>query len=184
MNIFELSNFQVTFSPQALMLKPFREIWDADVSEDKYTANAELAYVYYMCDDRSDYQYELDDDTRHDNIIAELEGLDENWIKPDYIDKAMDYYKRMSETTSTMLLRSARRFVQKISKMLDDIDPNERDPRTRKPIFNIDKMIASVEKVPKAVKALNDTEQEVIKEKALKAQSGNRDAGVFDDEGI
>jgi hypothetical protein len=38
--------------------------------------------------------------------------------------------------------------------------------------------------VPKLVKALNDIESEIIKEKALKAQSGNTAVGLFDDNGL
>jgi len=183
MNLFEIKNFVVTFSPQALELAPFKEIWDNDTSKDKRNALKELSYVYYMCDDRSDYIYELDDEMRSDNVIQVL-NMDPNWIIPKYIGEAMDYYRKQSETTSTKLLRSTRNVVQKISKFLDDIDPNERDKRTNKPVFNIAQIVASVEKMPKLLKALNEVEKEVIKEKAINTQNSNRDTGVNDDSGI
>ena len=115
MNIFEVKNFKVVFSPQALMLKPFREIWDLDPSKEKEIATAELSYVYYMCDDRSDYQYVLDAEERHDNIVKEIDLLGSNWIKGAYIDRAMDFYRKSSETTTTRLLRSTRGVIDKIS---------------------------------------------------------------------
>jgi len=68
MNIFQITNNVVTFSPQALVLEPFREIWDSDISKDKIMAVKELSYVYYMADDRSDYQYILDEDERSGEI--------------------------------------------------------------------------------------------------------------------
>ena len=184
MNIFEIVNYQVTFSPQALLLKPFREIWDLDTSEDKRIANNEMAYIYFMCDDRSDHMYILNEDERHDVVVNSLEGLDDEWIKGKYIDEAMEFYKKYSETTSTNLLRSTRSIVERISIFLDTVDVNERDAKTNKPVFDIGKVIASVEKIPKLVKSINEIEQEVVKEKELKAQSGNRDVGLFDDEGI
>lgn len=183
MNLFELKNYAVTFSPQALELAPFKEIWDNDLSEDKGQALKELSYVYYMCDDRSDYIYELDDEIRSENVIAVLK-MDYNWIIPKYIDDAIAYYKKQSETTSTKLLRSTRAVVGKISNFLDEIDPNERDKRTNKPVFNIAQIVSSVEKMPKLLKALSEVEKEVIKEKAVRSQSGSRDVGVNDDTGI
>ncbi len=60
---------------------------------------------------------------------------------------------------------------------------NERD-KNNKPVFDIGKIVASVEKVPKLVKALNEIELEIVKEKELKAQSGSKNGGVFDNEGI
>lgn len=182
MNLFELKNYNVTFSPQALMLAPFAEIWRLDDSKDKYIANKEMAYVYYMADHRSNYMYELDEDARSESIKRDLE-LDKVWIKGQHIDDAIVYYRKMSETTSTRLLDSTRGVIQKISHFLDTIDPNERD-RANKPVFNLAQIVSSVEKMPKLIKAMNDIEREVVKEKELKGQSGNRDVGVFDDTGI
>lgn len=183
MNVFEIVNNQVTWAPQTLMIKPFREIWDTDKSEDKTIANLELAYVYYMADERSDYMYILDKDERHDQICNDI-GL-EDWNKPTYIDTAIEYYIRLSETTSTRLLQSTRNVIEKISHFLDTVDINERDQKTMKPIHDISKVTASVEKIPKLIKSLNEIEKEIIKEKELKAQSGNKIIGIFDDnEGI
>lgn len=184
MNIFEIVNYQVTFSPQALLIAPFREIWDLDQSEDKRVASDELAYVYFMCDDRSDHMYILDEQERHNVVVNSLENLDEDWIRPQYIERAMEYYKKYSETTSTRLLRSTRGIVERISGFLDTVDVNERDLKTNKPVFDINKIVTAVEKIPKLVKSINEIEQEVVKEKELKAQSGNRETGLFDDNGI
>jgi hypothetical protein len=181
MNVFEVKNFVVTFSPQALMLKPFKEIWLNDKSKDKEKAVQELSYVFYMSDDRSDYMYVLDLEERHEFVLRDL-MMDPNWIKPLYIDEAMEFYVEASTTTSTQMLKSTRGVIEKISKFLDDIDVNERD-KNNKPMFDIGKIVASVEKIPKLVKALNEIEQEIVKEKELKSQ-GSKNGGVFDNEGI
>jgi hypothetical protein len=181
MNIFELKNFVVTFSPQALMLQPFKEIWMNDQSKDKAKAVQELSYVFYMSDERSDYMYILDEEERKETVMADL-NMDPAWIKPQYIDEAIAFYVEASTTTSTQMLKSTRGVIEKISKFLDDIDVNERD-KNGKPVFDIGKIVASVEKVPKLVKALNEIEQEIVKEKELKAQS-SKNGGVFDDIGL
>jgi hypothetical protein len=163
------------------MLQPFKEIWMNDQSKDKAKAVQELSYVFYMSDERSDYMYILDEEERKETVMADL-NMDPAWIKPQYIDEAMAFYVEASTTTSTQMLKSTRGVIEKISKFLDDIDVNERD-KNNKPVFDIGKIVASVEKVPKLVKALNEIEQEIVKEKELKAQS-SKNGGVFDDIGL
>jgi hypothetical protein len=134
-----------------------------------------------MSDERSDYMYILDEEERKESIIRDLD-IDANWIIPQYIDEAIKFYIEASATTSTQMLRSTRGVIEKISKFLDNIDVNERD-KNNKPVFDIGKIVTSVEKIPKLVKALNEIEQEIVKEKELKSQSG-KNGGVFDDEGL
>ena len=100
------------------------------------------------------------------------------------IVRAIHYYEKLSETTSTRLLQSTRLVLQKISEFLDNINMDERDPRTNKPVHDIGKITSSVEKIPKLVKAINQIEEEVIKEKELKAQNGNKTNAMFEDMGM
>ena len=94
--------------------------------------------------------------------------------------QAMKFYEKLSETTSTKLLQSTRLVLQKISEFLDNINLNERDERSNKPIHDIGKITGSVEKIPKLIRAINEIEKEVVKEKTLKAQSGTKDISMFD----
>ena len=184
MNLFQLNSttYQVEFSPQALLIKEFAELWACDKSKTKDMATKELGYIFYMADSRSTYMYILDERERSEQILNDLDMAD--WIEAPYIQKCIDKYKELSQTTSTILLESTRGVVEKISNFLAVIDPNERDARTNKPVFAINAITKAVAEVPKLVKALNDIEQEIIKEKALKAQSGNKSVGMFDDNGM
>lgn len=184
MNLFEIVNNVVTFSPQALSIKAFKQIWDADETEDKHIAVLELSYIYYMADDRSDFMHILDMEEREEEVVKFI-GLPSKWSgNRKELIRAIHYYEKLSETTSTRLLRSTRLVLQKISEFLDEINMNERDERTKKPIHDISKITSAVEKIPKLIKAINEIEKEVIKEKELKAQSGNRTQSMFDDTGI
>tara|TARA_R110000803_G_scaffold34283_1_gene74897 strand:+ start:476 stop:1033 length:558 start_codon:yes stop_codon:yes gene_type:complete len=185
MNLFELdSSNVVVFSPQALLIAPFKKIWDADKTKDKKNAMRALSYIYYMSDDRSDYMYLLDEEERSD-VVKQALQLPASW-KGNTKDlvRARHYYEEMSATTSTKLLKSTRLVVQKISSFLDNIDMDERDDRSKKPVHDISKITASVQKIPSLIKALNEIEKEVVKEKALKSQSGNKEMSMFDDGGI
>jgi|TARA_R110000787_G_scaffold63208_6_gene142411 hypothetical protein len=183
MNLFELENNVVTFSPQALLIAPFKEIWDKDKSKGKEDATLKLAFIYYMADERSDFIHILNTDDRVAEIKNFIDMPKSFTGKSKEIVRAVHYYEKISETTSTKLLQSTRLVLQKISEFLDNLNMDERDERSNKPIHDIGKITASVEKIPRLIKAINEIEKEVIKEKAMKAQSGNRTQSMFD-EGI
>jgi len=184
MNLFEIVNDVVTFSPQALLITPFKKIWDADESKEKFEATRILGFIYYMADERSDFMHILDTDERIEEIKNFLDMPKSFTGKSKDIVRAVHYYEKLSETTSTRLLQSTRLVLQKISTFLDNIDLDERDDRTKKPVHDIGKITSSVEKIPKLVKAINEIEKEVIKEKELKAQNGNKTNAMFEDSGI
>jgi len=180
MNIFEIENNVVTYSPQALMLAPFKKIWEEDKSDDKIQANLVMSYVYYMADERSDFMHILNVDERMQAIKEALQLPEDFNGQSEELLEAMRFYEKLSETTSTKLLQSTRLVLQKISEFLDNINLNERDERSNKPIHDIGKITGSVEKIPKLIRAINEIEKEVVKEKALKAQSGTKDISMFD----
>jgi hypothetical protein len=180
MNLFEIENNVVIYSPQALMLEPFKKIWQEDKSEDKIQANLIMSYVYYMADERSDFMHILNVDERMQAIKEALQLPEDFNGRSEELIQAIKFYEKLSETTSTKLLQSTRLVLQKISEFLDNINLNERDERSNKPIHDIGKITGSVEKIPKLIRAINEIEKEVVKEKTLKAQSGTKDISMFD----
>lgn len=180
MNIFEITNNVVMYSPQALMLSAFKKIYDKDKSKDKIIANLHLSYVYYMVDERSDFMHILDIDERTLAVKSALQLPEKFNGQSEEMVEAMSFYQKMSETTSTKLLQSTRLVLQKISEFLDNVDLNERDDRSKKPVHDIGKITGAVEKIPKLIRAINEIEKEVVREKALKAQSGSKDISMFD----
>ena len=67
--LFHYEGYEVEIEPEALMLAPFKAIYDRDKSKDKSTAKQELAYIYYMEDPRSDYQFLVDSEVRNNEVI-------------------------------------------------------------------------------------------------------------------
>ena len=104
MNLFELENNVVVFSPQALLITPFKEIWDKDKTKDKRNAMKAMSFIYYMSDDRSDYMYLLDEEERTD-VIKQALQLPADWkSNTKELVRARHYYEELSATTSTNLL--------------------------------------------------------------------------------
>jgi hypothetical protein len=178
MNIFEVVNNVVEFSPQALLLKPFKAIWDKDKTKDKAKALKELSLIYFMCDDRSDYMYIMDLDERMNQIKSDL-GFANNWKKQAYIETAMEFYINRSVTVYTKMLESSRGIVHKISAFNDTVNLNERD-KHGKYLNNRKEILSSIKDVYNALESLDKIENLIVKQKELKSQTGNRETGLFD----
>ena len=56
MELFIIEKNKVIASPEALLIKEFKDIWDSDKFLSKDRAVSELAYVYFTTDYKSIYQ--------------------------------------------------------------------------------------------------------------------------------
>ena len=89
--LFEYAGYEVNVQPEALLLIPFQTIWDRDTSKGKNVAKQELAYIYFMADPRSDYQYLVDEEVRAAEIIKGL-GMPEGWRPDEAVQRALTFY--------------------------------------------------------------------------------------------
>ena len=102
--LFKYENYKVTISEEAILLKPFKAIWNRDRTKSKDRALDELGFIYFFCDPRSDYQY-LTDETERKKAIKEGEGLLKNgslislylmlWISIIALNLPLPYYLRI-----------------------------------------------------------------------------------------
>jgi hypothetical protein len=181
MQLFELKDFALTWSPQALALKVFSDLWKRDKTKDKDVANGELAFIFYFADGRSDFNNTLDEDTRVKEILEQIGGLPEGW-KPDAkVMAAIDFYKEKTKTVSSILLEDAQHAVGKLSKFLRSVDLHE---RTDKGVYLNDakKISDTLKTLPNVVDSLQETAKKVKKE--LQETSGARgtiEKGLMED---
>ena len=156
MKLFKYEGYDVKVAPEALLLKPFKKIWDRDKSKTKEKAVMEFSFMYFFCDPRSDYQYIIDDETRMD-AVKEGIGFAKDW-KPDaLLQAALDFYKTF-DTSAAILLRAAQDGVDKVQKLLKELSPD--DTKSLKDYLIVMKMIPEVAAmIQEAEKKLNDEEQ-------------------------
>lgn len=161
MNLFKYEGYNLKVEPEALLLKPFRQIWDRDKSENKDKAIMELGYIYFFCDIRSDYQYLADEEERH-LAIKESEGLPKNWKPDKLVLEAIEFYNSF-KSASILLLEDTRFAVNKLRKLLREIDLNQLDDKG-KPIYTLSTITATIKQVPSLVKDLDEAEKAISKE--------------------
>ena len=161
MKLFKYERYKVVISEEAFALKVFRQIWNRDRSVNKDKAIMELGYIYFMVDPRSDYQYLVDEDERSKAII-EGEGLPNGWKPDKAITEAMEFYSRF-KPTAALLLEDTRYAVDKLRKLLREIDLNQLDDKG-KPIYTLNSITATIKQVPSLAKDLDEAEKALASE--------------------
>ena len=161
MRLFVKEGFTVDISPEALALKPFRDIWKRDESKNKDKAMLELGFIFYMLDPRSDYMYLTNEDERMERIKKD-QGFDANWQPDKVVKKAMDVVSSL-KPQSALLLEATRRQVNKLIKQMDSMDFDERDDHG-KPVYTINTVTAAVDKIPELIEKLNKSQRIVDKD--------------------
>ena len=179
MKLFKYESYKITISEEAMLLKPFKAIWKRDRSQNKEKAIMELGFIYFFCDIRSDYQYIVDEDVRKE-AIKEGEGLPKEWEPDDLVLKAMEFYNTF-KPTSALLLEDTRYAVDKLRKLLRDIDLTQTDDRG-KPIYTLNTIAATIKQVPMLVKDLDEAERSIAKEIAQSDKvRGAQSKSIYED---
>lgn len=178
--LFEYDNYEVVIDPEAIMLAPFKKLYNRDKRKDKSLAKQELAYIYFMGDPRSDYQYILDEETRSSEIIKGL-GMPEKWAPDNDVKNALDFYKSF-KPISAGLLEDTRNAVDKLRKMLRDIDLDERDDKG-KPIHTLSSITQTIKQIPGLVRDLDEAERMLSKDIIAESKArGSQNKSLFEDD--
>lgn len=180
MKLFKYEAYKVSISEEALLLQPFKKIWNRDKSKSKERALNELAFIYFMCDPRSDYQYIVDTEERF-NAIVESEGLPEDWSPDKLVEDAMRFYESF-KSTSALLLEDTRIAIEKVRIFLKTMNLNDVDDKG-KPLYTINSITATIKMIPQLIKDLNDAEKAINSEMIEKSGKvrGQKPKSLFED---
>lgn len=151
--LFKYEGYTVSVEPEAVMLTPFKRLWDRDKTKDKRIAQQEFAYIYFMADPRSDYQYIVDEEQRSKEVIQAL-GMPTKWKPDKHIEAALNYYKSFKPASAGLLedtkyfVNSFRKELRERSTTLGDLDMKE-----------LKEAMSLVKQVPTLAKDLDEAER-------------------------
>lgn len=178
--LFEYENYEVTIEPEAIMLAPFKALYDRDKRKDKSLAKQELAFIYFMGDPRSDYQYLIDREIRETEVIKGL-GMPKGWKPDEAVRRALAFYESF-KPVSAGLLEDTRVAVDKLREMLRDIDLNERDEKG-KPVYTLNTITQTIKQIPGLVKDLDEAERTLSKDIIAESRArGSQNKSLFEDD--
>lgn len=162
MKLINFENYELKIADEALLVKPIRKLYNADRSAKKDTFLTQMSVLFFYADPRSSYSYITDDKLRLQAII-EQEGLPSNYKLDKDMLALVELYKKMTTTTSLLLLQDTRTAVDKVRKFLRDIDLDERN-NSGMPVYSVSTVTTTIAKIPQLIKDLNEAEKTVTKE--------------------
>lgn len=178
--LFKFEGYQVTVEPEAIMLAPFKAIWDRDKSKIKSTAQQELAFIYFMDDPRSDYQYIVDEEERAKEVKQGL-GMPEKWTADKVVDRARAFYNSF-KPASAGLLEDTKVAVNKLRKLLRDINLEDKDDKG-KPVYTLNTITATIKQIPGLVKDLDEAERTLSKDIIEESKArGSQSKSLYEDD--
>lgn len=178
--LFKFEGYQVTVEPEAIMLAPFKAIWDRDKSKTKSTAQQELAFIYFMDDPRSDYQYIVDEEERAKEVKQGL-GMPEKWTADKVVDRARAFYNSF-KPASAGLLEDTKVAVNKLRKLLRDINLEDKDDKG-KPVYTLNTITATIKQIPGLVKDLDEAERTLSKDIIEESKArGSQSKSLYEDD--
>ena len=179
MNLIEYNN-GLDIHPEALVLKPFKDIYKDDKSKSKDKAMRELAYVYFYCDYKSDFSDILDEKEKEKEIKLVLE-LPETWKPSNNVLAAIEFYKERQKTPSMHLLEAALQFTKKIKDYYNDIDLFETD-KNGKYLHNVTNLQKGISELANQTESLRKLKETVSKEIAEASRiKGGGEKGLYED---
>lgn len=181
MKLFDLFNNQVVISEEAYLLKPFKVIWDRDKSKNKDKALAELGFIYFMEDFKSDFS-DIVDESEREAEVKESIGLDPSWKEDKVIAAAREFYrKRSEEITPLLLLKDSKIVIDKMREYFREVDFLALDDKGR-PVYDIDKLARVIERSGNILENLNKLETMIKKEvQSKKDRVGSKQKAIMED---
>lgn len=172
--LFKYEGFRVVISEEALLLKPFKLIWNRDRNPSKAKALMELGFVYFFADPRSDYQIYIDEDKRIEEI-KKGEGFKKEWKPDKLVSEAIELYKSF-KPASALLLEDTRVVVDKMRATLRNIEFESLEVKELKELSQLVRQVASlIKELDEAERALNS---EIISNSRIR---GNAEKTLMDD---
>ncbi len=182
MKLITLKGWDLQVTEEAWGISAFKELLKRDKTKEKQKALKEMLFVYHYCDIRSDFF--IIPVSEKERVIKGQIGLDDGWNMDAKVQAAIDVYKQHSETPIQRLYKQSLKSAQDIGNYLELTDEllKERDNHG-KPVTDISKITASLQRIPKLMADLKAAYKEVIQEqKDLEGkQKGSRTMNMFED---
>lgn len=180
LKLFKYEGYKVTVSEEALLLKPFKLIWNRDRTQSKERALSELAYIYFFADPRSDFQYIVDEDDRM-NAIIESEGMPDKWKPDKLVADAIEFYLKF-KPVSYQLLEDTKFAINNLRHFLRNINLDERDEKG-KLVYTVSTITSTIKQIPELVKSMEEAERKLAAEVIVDSRvRGGSEKSILEDE--
>ena len=171
----------LTITPEALMIKEFKAVWNK--YKDKNKAYEELAFIYWMGYYNSVYDVYTTEKEKVEAIKKDVIS-DNKWQPTEITKAAIDKFNELQRTFSMAFLEAAKEGALKIREFYHNVNLNERN-KSGGVIWKPADISKAIGDSVHILESLEKWEERIKKEEELqdsKIKGGGR-AGIFEDEG-
>lgn len=180
MKLIEFDGQDFKIADEALLVRPIRDLFRADKSKKKEEFWRQISYLWFMCDPRSSYMYLTNDEERSLEIKRQ-EGFDEKWKPSVVLRDAMEQYKKISITTSALLLEDVRFGIDNVRKFFRTADLTATDEKSGKPLYQVSSYTTALRQAMDLSKMLVEYEAQLAKDfKSEAAARGSSERAVYE----
>jgi len=175
--MFDTIDGKITINASTLNIPEFKGIWKRDKGRAKLDAHAELSYIYYMCDYKSEFR-NLPEEEKIKKLTDTFitPRLGDKWKADAKIEEAMKLYRELQETPSLRFLNSVTSTLDKLSEYLGEAEIEDGKDG------NITQIMAAIEKGQKIVSGLAKLKESVSKEVSESSRlRGGGEVGKYED---
>ncbi len=178
---FDRNTYVVRITEEALLIKPFNTIYNKDKSKDKDSALREFSFLWLYADITSPYQSIIDLVEREIEIKKDI-GLPVTWKQSADLKAAIEFYNdpkfwtivRKMYNAAIMAASAVNSTLSKAKELIENSDDE---------ITAAEKIIRTLEKVPKVMQTLREAEKELVREIEDKEgkKKGSKSFGLYED---
>lgn len=162
---------------EILLIKEFaalmdnkRNICKEDPTGEKHLrAFREFKYIWLAIDWESFYR-DYSEQDRHQESLKDANLTEEEFNDPIFREACRKYRNLQESHRSIKILQASQSMVDKFIDYFNNIDPEERDVQTGKPIWKVKDIQTELQNLPKVLDELKQVEQQVKKEMEEQSQ--------------
>ena len=151
-----------------LLIREFAELLNEErnkckedpTGKNKLRAFRELTYIFLALSWKSPYA-DYNEQDRHQACLLDAKLTETEFNNPEFRAACRKYRQLQDANRSIRMLQAAQNTVDKFIDYFNNVDPDERDPQTGKPIFKVKDLITEISNLSKVHEELKVLESMV-----------------------
>jgi hypothetical protein len=167
----EKTVFPVT---EALLIEPYKSIWERDKTKDKHQALSEFAYIEFMTSMNKSNPYRQYAENKKEEKVRQAVIIKKGWEPDELIRQGMHRIIKFNQEASTTYnyYMAAKRAAEKMQEFFNEVDVTEKNPKTFNPVYKPRDITGALNDTEKVLSNLKSLEKKV--EEELYEETKNR----------
>jgi len=154
----------------AALMENERNVCKEDKTGEKHLrAFREFTYIWLAIDWESFYK-DYSNQERHQEALKDAHLTEEEWNDPTFRAACRKYKELQDSNRAIRILHASQKMVDEFIDYFNNVDPQERDEQTGKPIWKVKDIQTELTNLPKLLDELKTVEQLVKKEMEEQSQ--------------